>query len=144
MNNTYEINKLSKNKNFKIFNFNNILIIDKYISFLKDNLNINHNELLIIVDLTIYNKENKILFNNKDYNNNYNFYIKNFIKMFMYNYKKNIFFLKKYIKIDQKDFYDLKTFFSNKKRIYSYFEDINNTNINFYLPIILKLEYPYS
>ena len=124
--NTYELKKLNLN------HFNQI-ILDNYITFLK------YNELLIIVYLTTQNKYNKVLYNktNKDYTNS-------FIKMFMFNYYNNIKYLKKIIKINKRSFKDLTTFLSNKKRIYSYFENINNTNISFYLPIIMKFEYPNS
>ena len=130
--NTYELKKLNLN------HFNQI-ILDNYITFLKYNFNIDNNELLIIVYLTTQNKYNKVLYNktNKDYTNS-------FIKMFMFNYYNNIKYLKKIIKINKRSFKDLTTFLSNKKRIYSYFENINNTNISFYLPIIMKFEYPNS
>ena len=129
MTNVYEINKLNIT--------NNINNIDKYITFLKKNLVIDNNELLIIIDLTINTKINKLLFKKKPTN-------KDFIKLFMYKYKKNIKYLKKIIKIDKRSFNEFTKFLTNKKRIYSYFEDINNTNINFYLPIILSIEYPNS
>ena len=130
--NTYELKKLNLN------HFNQI-ILDNYITFLKYNFNIDNNELLIIVYLTTQNKYNKVLYNktNKDYTNS-------FIKMFMFNYYNNIKYLKKIIKINKRSFKDLTTFLSNKKRIYSYFENINNTNISFYLPIIINFEYPNS
>ena len=130
--NTYELKKLNLN------HFNQI-ILDNYITFLKYNFNIDNNELLIIVYLTTQNKYNKVLYNktNKDYTNS-------FIKMFMFNYYNNIKYLKKIIKINKRSFKDLTTFLSNKKRIYSYFENINNTNISFYLPIIMNFEYPNS
>ena len=136
MTNNYEIKKLSTNDRFIIFK-NYTINIDKYITFLKDNLDIDKNELLIIIDLTIYSKFNHLLL--KDKCNNINFK-----KVFMYNYKRNIKYLRKYIKIKRRTFNSLVSFLSNKKRIYSYFENINDTNISFYLPIILNIEYPNS
>jgi len=141
LNNINELLILSKNNNFKMFMQDYMIInIDNYISFLKDNLNINYNELIILIDLTIYNKKNKILFSKKDYLKNYQYFNNKYKEMFLYNYNNNIKYLSKYIKIKKRSFNELITHINNKKRIYSYFENINNTNISFYIPIILNLE----
>ena len=139
LNNINELISLSNNIMFnKLFKDKEVINIDNYISFLKDNLNINHNELLILIDLTIY-QNNKVLFSSKDYNHNYEYFNKRFIQMFMYKYNKNIKFLKNYIKIDKLNFNDLVIFLNNKKRVYIFFEDINEYNIHFYLPLIIEL-----
>ena len=143
LNNINELIKLSKNDNFVKLTHNKkhiIINIDNYITFLKDNLNINHNELLLIVDLTIYNKYNSVFKSTKDYYKNYDYYIKNYKKLFMYNYNMNIKYLKKIIKVKKRDFASLINHLNNKKRVYLYFDNINNTNIQFYLPLILELE----
>ena len=133
----YEIIKDSKYINNK--NYINNLI--NYISFIKNKINITDYELKYIIYLTINNKYNKILLNDKKYSKNTNYYDKEFIKMFMYNYNKNIYFLSKLINIRKRNFNQLiKHINLHKKRIYSYFEIINYTNINFYLPIILSME----
>ena len=115
--------------------------LDNYISFIKNNLFINPNEIKIIIDLTIYNKYNKILYSTDYYYNNVKKYEKEFINMFMHNYKKNISFLKKYINIKEKSFEELiNNINMHKKRTHFYFENINNKNMNFYIPIICDLE----
>ena len=60
--------------------------------------------------------------------------------MFMFEYKKNILFLKNYISIKERSFDEFISFINNKKRSYCYFEKINISNMNFYLSIIESLE----
>lgn len=127
MKNNNELISLSKYNN--LINKN----VDNYISFIKEYIHINNNELLILIDLTIssnYSKKilSKSLVTKEDY-----------IKVFMYNYNKNIKFLKTFMKIDKLEFNDLIKLINNKKRIYSLFENINIENIRFYLPIILNI-----
>ena len=115
--------------------------LDNYISFLKSKLFINQFELRYIINLTIYNRYNKILLNDTYYYDNIDFYHREFIKMFMYKYNKNYNFISKYEKIKKRNFEELIILLNNnKKRSYIYFEDINLNNMNFYLPLILKLE----
>ncbi len=119
---------------------NYIINLDNYISYIKKNTKIKDYILVYIISLTLNNKYNKILDSNKIYKNNkrkYNYY---FRKMFMYNYNLNIEYLKRIMKIDKRTFKDFTNHLNNKKRIYPYFELINNDNIFFYLPIIIDLE----
>lgn len=143
------INKLDTNKYIKVtsnlihkekqinqieqFIFN----LDNYITFIKQNIFINQLELKYIINLTIYNKHNKILHSNLYYYDNINIYIKEFKKMFMYNYIINMTLLKK----ECKNFNELCNLINkNKKRVYCYFEKINNNNILFYKTIINNLD----
>ena len=128
-------NKIISSKEQFFFN------LDNYITLLKNHLFINPFEIRIIVSLTIYNRYNKILFSKDYYYSNIDKYEKNYIKMFMYNYEKNIKFLKNYCKIELRNFYQLiDKINQHKKKSYSYFENINTSNMNFYLPIIKYLE----
>ena len=110
-----------------------IFNLDNYITFIKQNIFINQIELKYIINLTIYNKNNKILYSNLYYYDNIDLYIKEFKKIFMYNYINNT----KKLKIKTKDFYELCNILNtNKKRAYCYFEKINNNNILYYKTII--------
>lgn len=139
MKNKKYIDILAKYKDFNsLYNQNNKEIfmnnLDNYISFLYNQIHINDNELLYIIDLTIHNKYNHILYCN-------NIEEKEYIKIFMYNYNKNINYLKKYIHIKKRSFKSLiNNINKHKKRIYPYFEIITYENISFYLPLIIKLE----
>lgn len=132
---------ISISSSYNIYNNDFINNLNNYALFLKERLFINDYELKYIIYLTINNKKNKILYNIKDYSKNKSYYHKKFIEMFMYNYNQNIKFLNKIMYIDKRDFNSLiNNINKHKKRIYSYFEQIDQTNINFYLPIILSLE----
>ena len=137
-----EINNHLIHKQNSISHYEQLIFnLDNYINFLKNNLFINPQEIIIIASLTIYNRFNNILFDKTYYYNNYNKYYLGYINMFMYNYKKNIKFLKRYINIKEKSFDELiKTLNDNKKKSYIYFEYINKYNMNFYLPILCFLE----
>ena len=115
--------------------------IDCYISFLKSKLFIDQLELRYIINLTIYNRYNRVLLSDTYYYDNPNYYQKEFIKMFMYKYLKNYTFLSKYIDSKKRSFEELVNILNkHKKRTYIYFEDINLNNMNFYIPLIQKLE----
>lgn len=132
---------ISISSSYNIYSNDFINNLNNYALFLKERLFINDYELKYIIYLTINNKYNKVLFSNKNYNMNKSYYHKKFIEMFMYNYNQNIEFLNKIMYIDKRDFNSLiNNINKHKKRIYSYFEHIDQTNINFYLPIILSLE----
>lgn len=106
-----------------------IFNLDNYITFIKQNIFINQTELKYIISLTIYNKYNKILYSDLYYYDNVDLYIKEFKKMFMHNYIRNAKILNKEIK----NFKELCTMINNnKKRIYCYFDEINNNNILLY------------
>ena len=79
----------------ELFYFN----LDNYISFIKNKLLINELEIRYIISLTLYNKYNKILYSKVYYYDNPDYYHKEYIKMFMYNYNKNYTFLEKYISL---------------------------------------------
>ena len=134
---THLIHKNNYIDHYEQFIFN----LDNYISYLKNILFINSQEIRIIANLTIYNKYNNILFDNEYYYDNVNKYNKCFKDMLFFNYKKNIKFLKKYLDIKEKSFDEL-IFYINKhkKRTYNYFENIDDNNMSFYLPIIEYLE----
>ena len=117
-----------------------IFNLDNYITFIKDKLHLNQQEVKYIISLTLNNRYNKILYHNKYYYSDINYYHKQFVNMFMFEYKKNISFLKKYIPIKEKSFDELISLMNNKKRSYCYFEKININNMNFYLPIIKLIE----
>lgn len=115
--------------------------LDNYISFIKSKLFINQFELRYIIELTIYNRYNKILLDSTYYFDNPNYYHKVFIKMFMFKYNKNYKLLSKYINIRKRNFDELINLLNNnKKRSYIYFEDIKLNNMNFYIPLIQKME----
>ena len=106
-----------------------IFNLDNYITFIKQNIFINQTELKYIISLTIYNKYNKILYSDLYYYDNVDLYIKEYKKMFMHNYIRNAKILNKEIK----NFKELCTMINNnKKRIYCYFDEINNNNILLY------------
>lgn len=127
-------NKISLKELF-IFN------IDMYITYIKNFINIDSLQLRYIIMLTLHNKNIKLLVSNKYYYDYIDYYNNLFTRIFMYNYKKNIKLLSKFINIEEKNFNEL-VFLINKhkKRVYSYFENINNKNINFYIPIISNIE----
>ena len=147
------LSKLNKNKIIKVssklihkqeyinqleqFIFN----LDNYISYIKQSIHINPLELRYIINLTLYNKYNKCLYMDLYYYDNVDIYIKNFKKMFMHNYLKNIKLISKYTSVKKRNFNELVEIINtNKKRTYCYFENINNNNMNFYLSIIESLE----
>lgn len=146
------INKLDKNKYITVtsnlihkenkinqieqFIFN----LDNYITFIKDKIFINQLELRYIINLTLYNKYNKILYSSLYYYDNIEKFNNEFINIFMYNYKKNYKILSKYSTIKEKNFDELvDNINTNKKRISVYFENISKNNISFYLPIYESL-----
>ncbi len=115
--------------------------LDMYINFIKSKVFINQFELRYIIYLTLFNRNNNILFHDVYYYEDTNYYINKFIKMFMSNYLKNYRFLSKYINIKKRNFTELIDIINkNKKRTYVYFEDININNMNFYIPLILNIE----
>lgn len=117
-----------------------IFNLDNYISFLKNILFINPLEIRLIVELTIYNKCNSILFSDIYYYQNVEFYITGYKKMFMFNYKKNYNILKKFIHIKKLSFDELIIKLNKiKNKAHYYFENINN-NLPYYISIIDYLE----
>lgn len=117
-----------------------IFNLDNYISFLKEKLLLNQFEIKVITELTIYNKENSILFNKIYYYDDIELYIKGFKKMLMYNYLKNHNILKKYIKIKKMNFDELIIKLNAlKNKAHYYLENINN-NLPYYIGIIDYLE----
>lgn len=131
------IHKKSKINQIEQFIFN----LDNYISYIKQLIHINPIELRYILKLTLNNKHNKILYSDLYYYDYIELYQIKFENMFMYNYINNIKLLKKYIKINKRKFNELiLTINTHKKRTYCYFENINNNNMNFYLPIIESIE----
>ena len=127
-------------KELNLTNKQYILNLDNYISFIKKNTNIKEYILPYIISLTLDNKYNKVLYSTKKYSNNKIYYHPYFKKMFMFNYNNNINYLKKIMHINKRSFNNFIQIINNKKRIYAYFEQINNNNIFFYLPIIIDLE----
>ena len=131
------IHKKSKINQIEQFIFN----LDNYISYIKQLIHINPIELRYILKLTLNNKHNKILYSDLYYYDYIELYQIKFESMFMYNYINNIKLLKKYIKINKRKFNELILIINtHKKRTYCYFENINNNNMNFYLPIIESIE----
>ena len=121
----------------ELFIFN----IDLYITFIKRLIHIDSFELRYIIKLTLNNKSIKLLINDKYYYDNEDYYNKLFIKIFMYQYNKNIKLLSNFIDIKKRPFIELVDFINNhKKRVYPYFEKINNKNINFFIEIISYIE----
>lgn len=115
--------------------------IDMYITFLKSKLFIDQFQLRYIIHLTIFNKYNKILLSDIYYYDNVDYYIKEFIKMFMYKYNTNYNLISKYIDIKKRSFEELINIINKaKKRTYIYFEDININNMDFYITLINELE----
>lgn len=113
--------------------------LDMYISFLKNNLNLNQQEIRYIVDLTIFN-DNDILLDKEYYYDNKDKYIEGFKKMLMSKYLDNYNILKKHINIKKMNFYELITKLNKiKNKAHFYFEDINK-NLPYYINIIDYLE----
>lgn len=125
--------------------------LDHYISYVKDHYFIQHIELGLIIELTLKNKYNAILFDMDDYysDNNYVKYICEFKKMFLFNFYDNMCF---YAMLVDNDSY-IKTL---KERLYKYdFDDeddideiekvlipiINNRKDNLYNSFIPHNEY---
>ena len=118
-----------------------IFNLDNYITFIKQFIQINPLELKYIINLTIYNKNNKILYSNLYYYSNIEKYNNEFKKIFMYNYYKNINKLRKTFVIEKRNFVKLANHINRKqKKTYCYFENITNNNMYFYIPIIQYLE----
>lgn len=115
------IHKTDKINQIEQFIFN----LDNYITYIKQNIFINQIELKYIINQTIYNKYNKILYSDIYYYDNIDLYINNFKKMFMYNYINN----SKILNIKPKNFINFcNTINNHKKRVYCYFELINNND----------------
>lgn len=130
----HKANKISQTEQF-IFN------LDNYITYIKQLIHINPIELRYILSLTLYNKYNKILYSDLYYYDYVELYQIKFERMFMHNYLNNIKFIKGKTKIKKRNFKDLIYIINtHKKRTYCYFENINNNNMNFYLPIIESIE----
>lgn len=117
---------------------NLIFNVDNYISFVKNSIKLNPQEIRYIISLTLY-ENNNCLFKEKYYYDDIDYYNKQFIKMLMYKYNNNYKILSKFIKIKKRNFEDLIKII-NKKRSYAYFENINYDNIIFYKSIIESLE----
>ena len=67
-----------------------IIVLDKYIGYVRDNYLISHNELVLILEETLKNKYNKCLFSKKCFYDNCDYYIYHFKLMFLYNFLSNI------------------------------------------------------
>lgn len=135
---TFKSNLIHKNKIISLkeqFIFN----IDNYITFIKQFIFINPLELRYIISLTL-NKNVKKLLISKYYYDNIEYYNDLYKKIFMSNYLENVSKLSNYINIETRNFDDLVKLINNKKRVYSYFEPINNKNINFICEIIKSIE----
>lgn len=134
----FNSNLIHKNKTISLkeqFIFN----IDNYITFIKQFIFINPLELRYIISLTL-NKNVKKLLISKYYYDNIEYYNDLYKKIFMSNYLENVSKLSNYINIKTRNFDDLVKLINNKKRVYSYFEPINNKNINFICEIIKSIE----
>lgn len=134
----FKSNLIHKNKTISLkeqFIFN----IDNYITFIKQFIFINPLELRYIISLTL-NKNVKKLLISKYYYDNIDYYNDLYKKIFMSNYLENVSKLSKYINIKTRNFDELVKLINNKKRVYSYFEPINNKNINFICEIIKSIE----
>lgn len=124
---TNEINQIEQ------FIFN----LDNYITYLKQLIHITPLELRYIINLTIYNKYNKILYSDLYYYSNIEKYNNEFKKMFMYNYNIN----QKKFNLKKRNFNELIELINkHKKRTYCYFENITNNNMNLYSAIIEEIE----
>ena len=131
------IHKTNKINQIEQFIFN----LDNYITYIKQFIHINPLQLKYLINLTIYNKYNKILYSNLYYYNNIEKYHKEFEKMFVYNYNINRKKLYKELKIKKRNFIELVNYInSHKKRTHYYFENISNNNMFFYIQIIQYLE----
>lgn len=114
-----------------------IFNLDNYITYLKQLIHISPLELRYIINLTIYNRYNKILYSNLYYYSNITKYNNEFKKMFMNNYHIN----KKKLNLKERTFDELINLINtHKKRTYCYFENITNNNMNFYSSIIESIE----
>jgi hypothetical protein len=126
--NVEDINIILKNE-YKNINLNNL---DKYISFVKKHLSININEIRFIIKQTLY--ENYKLINKKNIAEN------DCITIFMSKYNANVSILKRYIKINKKNFSELISKLNSlKNKAHFYFEDIDK-NVPYYIEIINYLE----
>ena len=67
-----------------------ILLLDKYIGYVRDNYLISHSELILVLEETLKNKYSKCLLNKKCFYDNYNYYAYNFKLLFLYNFLTNI------------------------------------------------------
>lgn len=135
---TFKSNLIHKNNTIslkELFVFN----IDNYITFIKQFIFINPLELRYIISLSL-NKNVKKLLISKYYYDNIDYYNDLYKKIFMSNYLENVSKLSKYINIKTRNFDELVKLINNKKRVYSYFEPINNKNINFICEIIKSIE----
>lgn len=68
---------------------NFLLILDKYIGYVRDNYNIKHYELIFVLEETLKNKYNRCLFFNINIYSDYKYFIAEFRKMFLYNIFNN-------------------------------------------------------
>ena len=117
-----------------------IFNLDNYISFLKENFLLCPFEIRLIIELTLYNKENKILVNNTYYYDDIDLYRAVFKKMIMHNYLENYKILRQYIKIKKMNFNELVSKLNTlKNKAHYYLENINN-NLPYYIVIIDYLE----
>lgn len=104
-----------------------ILLLDKYIGYVRDNYLISHSELVFILKETLKNKYTKCLLSKKFFHDNYDYYLYNFKLMFLYNFINNIeYFSKLYID-------------SNSIKKISKYIDITKLKDNEYLNSIEKL-----
>jgi len=124
------------NYNNKIYQKN----LNNYVSFIKEKTHLKEYMYSYIINQTLNNKYSKILYINKKYSNNKEYFDYYYKKMFMYIYNENITYLKTIMHIKRRSFNNFIKLIENKKRIYPYFETINDDNIFFYLPIIIDLE----
>lgn len=116
-----------------------IFNLDNYITFIKQNINIDQLKIRYIISETLNNKHNKIILSNKYYYSNLELYHKEFINMFMYKYLKNIEFLNKYIKLTKLNFKDLCQLINTNKKAHIYFEDITSNNVQYYINLIRSI-----
>lgn len=136
---------------------NFILILDKYIGYVRDNYLISHVELILILEETLKNKYSKCLLSKKSFYEHYDYYMYNFKLMFLYNFINNVKYLSdldrdyqsiqkanKYINTNEikniKYLNEIECFFkgvinNRKNNIYNCFiynREIINKHINFY------------
>lgn len=74
---------------------NFISILDKYIGYVRDNYNINHNELVIILEQTLKNVYSRCFFIKSDYHEMPELFIKSFKQVFLANLVYNTTFYTK-------------------------------------------------
>lgn len=67
-----------------------IILLDKYIGYVRDNYLIPHTELILILEETLKNKYSRCLLDNRNFYDNYDYYSYNFKLMFLYNFISNI------------------------------------------------------